>query len=58
MEKHQPIPSNPCDYNTSDITLTQTGAYLLADCDGDGVTNGDELTPPDGETPTDPFKSM
>ena len=47
-------PSNPCDYNTSDITLTQTGAYLLADCDGDGVTNGDELTPPDGETPTDP----
>jgi gliding motility-associated-like protein/uncharacterized repeat protein (TIGR01451 family) len=47
-------PSNPCDYNTSDITLTQTAAYLLADCDGDGVTNGDELTPPDGETPTDP----
>ncbi|MGB5419096.1 gliding motility-associated C-terminal domain-containing protein, partial [Algibacter sp.] len=24
------------------------------DCDGDGVTNGDELFPPDGETPTNP----
>ena len=34
--------------------VTTTGAYLLADCDGDGVTNGDELTPPDGEIPTDP----
>ena len=34
--------------------VTTAGAYLLADCDGDGVTNGDELTPPDGEIPTDP----
>ena len=37
----------------ADITLVQTGAYLLADCDGDGVTNGDELSPPDGEPATD-----
>ncbi len=26
----------------------------VTDCDGDGVTNGDELFPPDGEDPTDP----
>ena len=34
--------------------MTVSGDYLLADCDGDGVTNGDELFPPDGEDPTDP----
>ncbi|MCH2195388.1 gliding motility-associated C-terminal domain-containing protein [Kordia sp.] len=26
----------------------------MADCDGDGVTNGDVLNPPNGGTPTDP----
>ncbi|CAH8295812.1 hypothetical protein MFUCSW5_450259 [Mariniflexile fucanivorans] len=26
----------------------------ILDCDGDGVTNGDELAPPSGETPTNP----
>ena len=26
----------------------------MEDCDGDGVINGDELTPPDGEAATDP----
>jgi len=47
-------PSDPCDYNSADVTLPQSGDYLAADCDGDGVTNGDELNPPDGESPTDP----
>ncbi|NMH86423.1 T9SS type B sorting domain-containing protein, partial [Flavivirga algicola] len=47
-------PNDPCDAILADITLVQTGAYLIADCDGDGVINGDELSPPDGETPTDP----
>ncbi|MBO6845859.1 MAG: gliding motility-associated C-terminal domain-containing protein, partial [Muricauda sp.] len=33
------------------ITLPQTGDYLTADCDGDGVTNGDEEE--DGTDPQD-----
>ena len=47
-------PNDPCNSLASDITLVKSGAYLLADCDGDGVTNGDELNPPGGEAATDP----
>ncbi|AUC80835.1 Calx-beta domain-containing protein [Lacinutrix sp. Bg11-31] len=36
------------------VTIQDCLSDLDADCDGDGVTNGDELTPPDGEDPTDP----
>ena len=37
--------------------MVKSGPYLLADCDGDGVTNGDELNPPGGEPATDPNDS-
>uniref|UniRef100_UPI00262367F2 gliding motility-associated C-terminal domain-containing protein n=1 Tax=uncultured Algibacter sp. TaxID=298659 RepID=UPI00262367F2 len=47
-------PNDPCDFVSADVTVALGAAYLAADCDGDGVTNGDELTPPDGETPTNP----
>ncbi len=41
---------------TADVTITVTSclSILTNDCDGDGVTNGDELTPPSGGTVTDP----
>uniref|UniRef100_UPI0026283BE8 T9SS type B sorting domain-containing protein n=1 Tax=uncultured Lacinutrix sp. TaxID=574032 RepID=UPI0026283BE8 len=39
------------------VTITDCLSDLTADCDGDGVSNGDELTPPDGEDPTDPTDS-
>ncbi len=41
-------PNNPCDYNSNDVTLAQTTSYLTADCDGDGVTNEDEINGIDG----------
>ena len=41
-------PTNPCDFETASVSLPQTGDFLLADCDGDGVTNGDEIDP-DGD---------
>ncbi len=44
-------PNNPCNFETVSVTLTQTGAYLVADCDGDGVTNGDEIDPDGDGTP-------
>ncbi|RTE51701.1 gliding motility-associated C-terminal domain-containing protein, partial [Arenibacter aquaticus] len=44
-------PQDPCDYNPDSITLPQSGDYLTADCDGDGVTNEDETT--DGTDPLD-----
>jgi len=34
------------------ITETQGGSFLVADCDGDGVTNQDEIA--DGTNPEDP----
>jgi len=45
-------PNDPCDFVIASITETQTGAYLAADCDGDGVTNGQEIA--DGTNPEDP----
>ncbi|WP_394749841.1 T9SS type B sorting domain-containing protein [Spongiimicrobium salis] len=45
-------PFDPCSFDINSITLAQTGDYLLADCDGDGVTNGQEIT--DGTNPEDP----
>ncbi len=38
--------NNPCDPSHTAVALTDT--------DGDGVTDCHELTPPDGESPTDP----
>ncbi|KAB8152800.1 T9SS type B sorting domain-containing protein [Kordia sp. TARA_039_SRF] len=35
--------------------MMPTDEFLLGDCDGDGVSNGDELFPPDGEDPTNPL---
>ncbi|WP_298556772.1 Calx-beta domain-containing protein, partial [uncultured Algibacter sp.] len=46
-------PNDPCDPGTTLGDLSNP-TWRDADCDGDGVTNGDELTPPDGETPTNP----
>ncbi|MEN1785287.1 MAG: gliding motility-associated C-terminal domain-containing protein, partial [Bacteroidota bacterium] len=36
-------PNDPCDFTASDITLTQSGDWLTADCDSDGLTNGEEM---------------
>ncbi len=44
-------PNNPCDFNSGDETVAVGGAYLAADCDGDGVTNGDEIDPDGDGTP-------
>ncbi|MFS4417967.1 gliding motility-associated C-terminal domain-containing protein [Maribacter sp. 2307ULW6-5] len=46
-------PNDSCDYEIASITEPQGGLYLAADCDGDGVTNGDELAGPDGDPLTD-----
>ncbi|AEH01005.1 gliding motility-associated C-terminal domain-containing protein [Lacinutrix sp. 5H-3-7-4] len=40
-------PTDPCDYNESDITVTQTGDWTTADCDGDGDPNGTDPEPLD-----------
>jgi gliding motility-associated-like protein len=55
-------PNDPCSFNLADQDLaTVNQAWLDADCDGDGVTNGEEIDPdgdgipgPDGTNPTDP----
>ena len=44
-------PNDPCDFNTGDETVAVSGAFLAADCDGDGVTNGDEIDPDGDGTP-------
>ncbi|RAJ16759.1 gliding motility-associated C-terminal domain-containing protein, partial [Olleya aquimaris] len=45
-------PNDPCDFNVADITEPFGNDYLIEDCDGDGVTNGQEIT--DGTDPNDP----
>ncbi|MDT0556987.1 DUF7507 domain-containing protein, partial [Patiriisocius hiemis] len=45
-------PYDPCDFNNVLITETQTTAFLVGDCDGDGVTNGQEQI--DGTDINDP----
>jgi gliding motility-associated-like protein len=55
-------PSDPCSFNSADQDLaTVSQAWLEADCDGDGVTNGEEIDPdgdgtpgPNGTDPSDP----
>ncbi|MCF8409393.1 MAG: tandem-95 repeat protein, partial [Crocinitomicaceae bacterium] len=55
-------PSDPCSFNTADQDLALVSqAWLDADCDGDGVTNGEEVDPdgdgiagPNGTNPSDP----
>jgi len=55
-------PNNPCDFTTINQDLSTVSAgWLILDCDGDGVTNGDEVDPdgdgtpgPNGTNPTDP----
>ncbi|TYA86746.1 immunoglobulin domain-containing protein, partial [Seonamhaeicola marinus] len=41
------------DGNSCESPRTAVGVTVLADCDGDGVTDEDEITPPDGEPATD-----
>ena len=55
-------PNDPCDFTTVSQDLSTVSAgWLLLDCDGDGVTNGEEVDPdgngtpgPNGTDPTDP----
>jgi gliding motility-associated-like protein len=49
-------PLDPCSDSSGVITDGDTSnpIFANADCDGDGVTNGDELNPPNGGTPTNP----
>jgi len=44
-------PNDPCDFNTGDQTLAVSGDYLTADCDGDGLTNAEEIAT--GSDPND-----
>ncbi|WP_449441404.1 immunoglobulin domain-containing protein, partial [Seonamhaeicola algicola] len=41
------------DGNSCESTRTSVAVTVAADCDGDGVTDLDEITPPDGEPATD-----
>jgi gliding motility-associated-like protein len=55
-------PSDPCSFNTADQDLALVSqAWLDADCDGDGASNGEEVDPdgdgiagPNGTNPSDP----
>jgi gliding motility-associated-like protein len=55
-------PQDPCDFNIADqVFANVSAAFLAADCDGDGVTNGDEIDPdgdgiagPNATNPQDP----
>jgi gliding motility-associated-like protein len=45
-------PSDPCSFNIDIQDLSTVGqVWLNADCDGDGVTNGDEIDPDGDGTP-------
>ena len=46
-------PTNPCDFDFTNITMPQTEFFLNGDCDGDGQTNGNEQ----GPNPLEPFDS-
>nr|MBP5984567.1 gliding motility-associated C-terminal domain-containing protein [Fluviicola sp.] len=46
-------PTNPCDFDFTNITMPQTEFFLNSDCDGDGQTNGNEQ----GPNPLSPFDS-
>jgi gliding motility-associated-like protein len=46
-------PSDPCSYDVTNQNLGSVGqAWLDADCDGDGLTNGEEVA--GGSNPNDP----
>ena len=55
-------PNDPCDYDAAAQNYASVNAvWLSADCDGDGVTNEDEVDPdgdgtpgPNGTDPSDP----
>ena len=48
-------PNDPCDYDPASQDLVSANDdWAALDCDGDGVSNFDELFPPDGGEPTDP----
>ena len=51
------INNTVCSSATATVVVGTCLDFPNNDCDGDGVTNGDELSPPDGETPTDPNDS-
>ncbi|MDD7885296.1 gliding motility-associated C-terminal domain-containing protein [Flavivirga sp. 57AJ16] len=44
-------PNDFCNYNLDDVTVTPSVSWNAVDCDGDGVTNGTEVT--DGTDPLD-----
>ena len=46
-------PNDYCDFIPANVTLIQSQAFLDADCDGDGISNGDEY----GSDPNDPLDS-
>jgi hypothetical protein len=56
----QTDPNDPCDYNPAEQT-SYPSAWAALDCDGDGVTNGDEVDPDGdgyaGPNGTDPNES-
>ena len=46
-------PDNNCDFIPANVTEEQSQEFLDGDCDGDGLTNGEEY----GPIPTDPLDS-
>ncbi|MBP6424418.1 MAG: gliding motility-associated C-terminal domain-containing protein, partial [Flavobacterium sp.] len=44
-------PTNPCEADMSHSTLELSQEFLEGDCDGDGLTNGEEI----GPNPNEPF---
>ena len=45
-------PKDPCDFKQASITLTPSALWNAADCDGDGIPNGNEIT--GGSDPLNP----
>jgi gliding motility-associated-like protein len=45
-------PTDPCDLTVADQTVAPSAAWLAADCDDDGVSNGDEVA--GGSDPLNP----